>query len=374
MSHAMLYKTTAPTRRRYRLSRLLLPAVRAASGWRATLDRLRESENRFRSVIGSMQEGLLVCDRSGNILLCNGAAEELIGQDGLTGAWPAFREDGTPVTPQEYPVSLALASGLPQAATILGLRRPSGDVSRLSVSAAPLFHGGEAQPHAAVATFSDVTERKEAEQRMADYRDVLEFQKCELEKTVEALAHANARLEDLATLDGLTGLKNHRAFQERLAEETGRARRYGTPLSLVMLDVDHFKGYNDAFGHPAGDEVLARVADILRSEARECDLAARYGGEEFALILPQTDGGGAAAIAERCRAAIARTKWPRRPITVSVGAAALAPGMTDGAALIAEADALLYAAKANGRNQVACGHHAEAPFLAARQTGTVHLV
>ena len=199
-------------------------------------------------------------------------------------------------------------------------------------------------PSQILGTAQDVTERKATEQRFQDYAVVLEFQKQELEK-------ANGQLEALATLDGLTGIKNHRAFQERLEEETSRAGRYGSPLSLLMLDVDHFKQYNDAFGHPAGDEVLKEVAGLMRECSRDTDVVARYGGEEFAVILPQTDPQGAAVIAERIRQAIEKAPWAGRAVTASLGVATLDPAWTGGE-LIAAADRALYQSKTSGRNRV----------------------
>ena len=126
----------------------------------------------------------------------------------------------------------------------------------------------------------------------------------ELAQRNSELADANAQLESLATTDGLTGVKNHRAFQESLEREYARAMRYGSPLSLLMLDVDHFKQFNDQFGHPAGDEALKQVARILASESRSDALVARYGGEEFAVILPNCGYEEAAGIAERVRRAV----------------------------------------------------------------------
>lgn len=172
----------------------------------------------------------------------------------------------------------------------------------------------------------------------------LDSQKRELEKI-------SAELEALETTDGLTGLYDRRAFQERLDEEVGRTARYGTPLSLIMLDIDDFKGYNDSFGHPAGDAALIAMARILERDIREQDVVARYGGEEFVLILPQTDSAGAAAYAERVRATIEEQQWAHRALTASFGTATLHLN-EDSAALIARADAALYGAKAAGRNCV----------------------
>lgn len=176
----------------------------------------------------------------------------------------------------------------------------------------------------------------------------------ELEDYRRRLEEANARLELLATTDGLTRLKNRRAFQERLTHEVQHSRRHHSPLSLLLLDVDHFKQFNDAFGHRAGDAVLQSVGRLLEEAARETDCVARFGGEEFALILPATNETGAQILAERCRLAIQEGDWLEAPITVSIGAATLE--VADGEeALIERADAALYASKRGGRN---CVNHA----------------
>ena len=180
-----------------------------------------------------------------------------------------------------------------------------------------------------------------------------------LEEEVEArtreLVEANAELGRLARTDGLTGLANHRSLQELLAGEVGRAHRYGLPLSVLMLDVDHFKVFNDTNGHPAGDTVLARIAAILADRLRATDRPARYGGEEFAVILPSTDVPQAARVAAALVAAVREESFPggsSQPlgrVTVSVGGATLGPDETPDA-LLARADAQLYLAKAQGRD------------------------
>lgn len=173
----------------------------------------------------------------------------------------------------------------------------------------------------------------------------------ELEAQYQQLEEANVRLEQLAATDGLTGLANHRAFQEELSQLTARVARDGKPLAVVLFDVDRFKQYNDNFGHPAGDEVLKTVAQILRQTVRQADFAARYGGEEFAALLYDADAETSAMIAERIRAAIAAHGFPNRAVTVSVGVSLHTPS-TDGAATIQRADAALYRAKHGGRNCV----------------------
>lgn len=167
-----------------------------------------------------------------------------------------------------------------------------------------------------------------------------------------ALEEANRQLRDLATTDGLTGLRNHRAFHEALREQFAQARRSGQAFSLMLLDIDHFKEYNDAFGHPAGDEVLMRMAHLLTRSVRAGDVAARHGGEEFAVILPATDAANAHALAERLRRMMEESPWPRRPIRASFGVSTFDTAMPDHNRLMADADAALYRAKAQGRNRV----------------------
>jgi len=166
---------------------------------------------------------------------------------------------------------------------------------------------------------------------------------------------AQKEAESSATTDCLTGLKNHRAFQESLEREYARATRYGSPFSLLMVDIDHFKQFNDQFGHPAGDEALKQVARILASESRSDSLVARYGGEEFAVILPNCGCEEAAGVAERVRRAVEMGPWDLRSVTVSLGTATMIDSTQDRAALIARADAAMYRAKVNGRNQVCSG-------------------
>lgn len=479
------------SRDRWRAEQALLSAQ---ANLRDNVRALEESESQFRSVISSMQEGLLVHDMDGVITLCNSraqqmlglSAEELVGGNALHGGWPLVREDGTEYPLSELPARQSMDSGLPTPAVVMGVQKPDGLWTWILTSAAPLFHPGAERPHAVVLTFSDVTERRHvlqtlreteekyrgiyenstegifqtvpegrfvnanpafarilgyespaqiiaeitditsqlyhrpedreavlsaleavgaicgfetplrrrdgsgvwvsvnvhharssggetilegsihdvterraAEQQLLDYNEVLEFQKREMEKANAEMERVNARLEALATQDGLTGLKNHRAFQDRLAEEVARARRYDTPLSLIILDVDHFKQYNDTFGHPAGDQVLLQVAETLREAVRENDYAARYGGEEFVLILPQTNTAGAVEIAERCRVALEEAVWQHRSVTASLGVASLLPGHRDGISLLTDADRLLYQAKSEGRNQVAAPEHTD---------------
>lgn len=195
-------------------------------------------------------------------------------------------------------------------------------------------------------------ELRDTQEHLAAQNEELYAVKTVLENKNDALANANERLANLATTDGLTGLKNHRAFQERLEDEFERSRRYPYALSVVLMDVDNFKYYNDKFGHPAGDEVLKRVAGLLQQSARDADYVARYGGEEFIIILPHTDSAGAIAAAERFRIAIESADWPNRNVTASFGVAEMEPSTPNCAALISASDEALYASKHDGRNRV----------------------
>lgn len=166
---------------------------------------------------------------------------------------------------------------------------------------------------------------------------------------------AERELLALATQDALTGLLNRGAFDQQLAVEFERARRYGRPLALVMVDVDYFKGINDRYGHVTGDRVLSAVGQQLKSGLRGCDYAGRYGGEEMAMILPETALEGAWLAAERVRASI-ESMVVHDPgvvlrVTVSAGVAVLTDAHADVNALIASADAAMYQAKRQGRNR-----------------------
>jgi diguanylate cyclase (GGDEF)-like protein len=172
------------------------------------------------------------------------------------------------------------------------------------------------------------------------------------------LLEANRALAQAAVTDGLTGLKNHRAFQEALHSAAQMAERLQQPLSLVMFDIDHFKQFNDRFGHPAGDELLRQVAQVLRESARAYDVAARYGGEEFALLLPNTALEQAVQVAERLRQQIRAIENPHAPVSASFGVATYRRG-TPPATLVYEADAALYRAKRGGRDRV-CVYQPEA--------------
>jgi len=183
-----------------------------------------------------------------------------------------------------------------------------------------------------------------------------------------ATAIGNARLYQNAKVssitDSLTGLYNRRHFQERLAAEESRSRRHRHPFSIIMLDIDHFKNYNDTCGHPTGDKALTIIARLIKAEVRDIDIVARYGGEEFVMVLTETDKAGAWKVAERIRKRVADHKFPHaqvqpdKRLTVSLGVACF-PDDGDAAKDVVErADEALYRAKKIGRNRVfLCGQN-----------------
>lgn len=171
-----------------------------------------------------------------------------------------------------------------------------------------------------------------------------------------AITIYNAKLYHLAITDGLTQLRIHRYFQQRLEEEILRSQKFGHPVSLIMSDIDHFKKFNDTYGHQEGDIVLIETARIFRLNVSEVDIAARYGGEEFAVILPETDTVKAREVAEDLRRKVEAHEYPSKEgklkVTVSLGVATFPKNAADKEALIGAADKALYKAKESGRNRV----------------------
>jgi diguanylate cyclase (GGDEF)-like protein len=167
-------------------------------------------------------------------------------------------------------------------------------------------------------------------------------------------AHYVERVKQLAYLDGLTGIFNRRFFELRIMEEIDRARRYGTGMAVLMIDIDQFKRLNDEFGHLLGDEVLRQVSSIFHQQLRKIDVLCRYGGEEFAILLSQTNAVHALGVAEKLRKTVEAWQFPGvpRPVTISAGTANYSEHGSTRDELVKSADAGLYAAKQAGRNRV----------------------
>lgn len=188
-----------------------------------------------------------------------------------------------------------------------------------------------------------------------------------LAHTIRELETSRRQLAEQATTDPLTRLKNRRAFFENGTKQMAIARRYGTDLSILVADLDHFKRINDTYGHHAGDEALVQVAQVLSAMTRTEDTTARMGGEEFAILLPDTNRLGAAVLAERIRTAIERGQFAIGeqvlPLTVSIGVAAHAVELVDTIdQLLNIADQRLYLAKKNGRNRICVSNDGKSTY------------
>jgi diguanylate cyclase (GGDEF)-like protein len=212
--------------------------------------------------------------------------------------------------------------------------------------------------------FNDMTRRlREGRQSLEEARD-------ELARSNEGLKAANRTLEALAITDGLTGLYNHRHFQESMEKEIRRCDRESRPLSLLLIDLDHFKQYNDRYGHTEGDAALRRVAGQVMKSIRATDMAFRYGGEELAVLLPSCSKEQAAEVAEKMREAVAKSG--ARPgrfggrTTISIGVATFPEDGRVARGLVDTADAALYAAKAQGRDRVAVAR--QAPLFTSKES------
>ena len=261
-----------------------------------------------------------------------------------------------------------------------------GRVRRLARAAA-VFGSGDLESRAALSGHDELAQLGSEFDQMADqlasYTHDLEAKVAErakeivsanakLEQLNAELSRAVEQLEQLAITDGLTGLFNHRYFQETLAFEMRRSARSEHPLSAVMIDVDHFKAYNDRNGHPAGDVVLRRLAEIFREHLRSLDVVARYGGEEFAFLLLDTDTEGAHVAAEKIRAAVEaepfanQASQPTGNVTISLGVASFPDHGDSPDTVLRAADRALYRAKEAGRNRV---HSAERPGAHADDAG-----
>lgn len=248
--------------------------------------------------------------------------------------------------------------------SLVAMRKVVSPLNELSRTAKELA-SGVMDARAKVELHNEIGDLARAFNEMAERLAGAQFEmlklNAELEERVQQRTH---QLEDLASREPLTGLYNRRYFGETITREFAAAERYDADLTVLMFDLDHFKETNDKFGHRAGDEVLVLVADCMRAELREADVAARFGGDEFILLLPRTSSSAAANVADRITTRFMDTlhrEWPDFPTSISIGVASLRVTRARSAeALIHEADLALYAAKTGGRNRTmsATGSHA----------------
>ena len=226
------------------------------------------------------------------------------------------------------------------------IRRRSGAAGCPTDEVGSLEPDGQGKGHS---MFSNELERSKRALYLAQDR-IAELTKAQL-----AMSGTLGQLTELATTDALTGLSNRRRFMEALKSSFLDATSHDLPLSVVMIDIDSFKSYNDSFGHTAGDQVIWAVAKLLLRNSRSGDVVARFGGEEFSILLPGADASRSLEIAERHRAAIASHPWPSRWITPSFAISTLDRRIVDPSTMLEEADRALYHSKSQGRNRVT--HH-----------------
>jgi diguanylate cyclase (GGDEF)-like protein/PAS domain S-box-containing protein len=298
---------------------------------------LRDSEQRLQLLIDNLQTAVVVHAGDSSIEFANPSAaalfgltrEQLLGRRAIDPGWLLVREDGSPMTVEEYPVTRVINSGRPLRNYVAGVRAAESEPVRWTlVNAVPAI-GEDGRLRQVIVSFTDIHERQQQRKR----------------------------LEQLASTDTLTGLATRHHLQELAGHELARARRSGQPLALILFDIDRFKSINDRFGHQTGDQVLSAIGDLLRRELREADLAARWGGEEFCVLLPDTDAHAAIEIAQRLCTALESASMPTPDgsplqVTASFGVTLSRADDEDLHRLVDAADQAMYQAKREGRNRV----------------------
>jgi len=303
---------------------------------------------RVQAALDVMAEGVFIVDADGEIVLANQAFREQAGVEasrlGVRPDQLDWRLKDSDERPTEFPWDESITRGTGVTGVPLRLVGPEERRSTLVVNSSPVLDGW-GRPKGAIVTLDDVTE---LERRGEE----LEAALVEIEKSRDEIRLQNEELQVLATTDPLSGLLNRRSFFADLEPRFERARASGEPLSIVMVDLDHFKRINDSHGHAMGDEVIVRLAQLIKLVLGPRATACRYGGEEFCVRLDETGAEEARRLAESLRRKVAAPGFARVPVTASFGIAALEPGTASGGALIRLADEALYQAKDLGRNRI----------------------
>ena len=316
---------------------------------------LEESRLRLGTIIETVPSGIVVVEDNGMISMANRMAEDIFGMDKASivnrayqdAVWVLYDFAGNRMAVDDFPVAVAMRTGRPVTNSEFIFEKPGGARTMISCNCSPVFDR-EGRIRSVLVSLSDITERIAVQSE---------------------LQAANDELKKLSSLDGLTGVFNRRYFNERLREEWDKHALKNEPLSLIMLDIDYFKAYNDTYGHLGGDmglkTVAATIRDSLDGPGR---FVARYGGEEFGIVLPGTSREDAAALAESLRVRVERREIAHaksqvsRFLTISLGVATVVPAFgNDAESLVSAADKGLYEAKRT-RNRVVAedGWQAEA--------------
>jgi two-component system cell cycle response regulator len=323
------------------------------------VERSQQANHRFAQLFEGLPVACYSCDAEGRIYEWNQAAYELFGFQPHEAIaryiWELFPEECPDNRQSAIAGKQEMIQQVIAGQELMGIeatmRAKDGTPLCVLMNVIPLRTTSETITGLICANV-DITRRKMLENELAHKYEVEKDLNRQLQQKRAELISANERLAEMVTTDGLTGLKNHRYFREMLEKTFMRSVREGLPVSIVMLDVDNFKHYNDTFGHPAGDEVLRTVAALLKRSTRRHDLVARYGGEEFVLLMPNTGEREARKVAERVRKAIENHPWKLRPVTASLGIATLDYRSSTPSQLVDQADKALYASKNSGRNRV----------------------
>ncbi|MCP4431495.1 MAG: diguanylate cyclase [Gammaproteobacteria bacterium] len=295
-------------------------------------------EDKYRILFENMSQGVFYQRSDGSLVDCNPALleifglnrEQFLGRSTTDLSWKVIKEDGSELPSEQHPSIQALRTGKSVLGVIAGVfNQKKKKYVWLSINAIPMFKAGDDEPYEVFVTLHDITDRKELEEK----------------------------LEFLSSHDSLTKLSNRMELERQLTEEVHRAARYDHPVSIYMLDIDHFKQINDTYGHRAGDIVLQQLAKTLQQSIREEDLAARYGGEEFVIILPETSLFRANGFAKRLFNKIVGLSIPvsdskRINLSISIGVATFPDHAGSWTALLEAADKAMYQAKKAGRRQI----------------------
>lgn len=309
---------------------------------RLQTNELKISSDRFRTIYEKAGLGIAILDQDGRIVQANPKLEEILGYDTETLCTMTFMDTSFPDENLEKNIQLfreLVEEKIDYYQIEKRYIHKDGHIVWGKVTSSR-YVGNEEQPYV-IGMMIDISERRSAEQKLLE---------------------VNKMLEDLSNKDGLTGIANRRCFDDYFVQVSTHALEKATPLSLILLDVDYFKNFNDTYGHLCGDYCLKQVASTLNLTVRQqTDFVARYGGEEFVIVLPEVDINGACVIAENIRAAVENLQISHtgskvnNVVTVSIGVAAMpSDSISVPEDLVRRADEALYRAKQQGRNRLEC--------------------